>query len=69
MLLTIGLIFLILALADFVSHIHGPANKAPPCSPHDWYQLVDTEGKDQGLICAECKNTPSILAEEHVPNE
>ena len=69
MLLTIGLILLIFALADLVGRINGPAKSTPACSGHDCWELQDKEGKDLGLICATCKKTPTMILDEHVPND
>lgn len=65
----IGLIFLILALADTVGHINGPTKAPEQCSCHDWYQVVDTEGKDLHLICIKCSKTPAMISEEHGSDE
>ena len=66
MLGVVGVVFLVLAVADLVARMNGETKKPPGCDIHNWEEIVDDEDNHLNFICGQCKMTPSMIREEHL---
>ena len=67
------IVFMIVLLGVVVVHVLSnilgnlkdlETQQKPPHTLHDWYTIVDETGKDLGMVCIECKKTPTDLQRE-----
>lgn len=63
MIVLLGIV-LVHVLSNILTAAKDLETKKEPCKLHDWYTLVDQEGKDLGMLCMECKKTPVDLQRE-----
>jgi hypothetical protein len=59
----IVVILIVLLGVILVHRINAPkeSNEEPAqCKPHQWYTVIDEEGKEHGLICINCTMVPGI---------
>lgn len=60
-LVTVGVVLLVIAIADFVTLWMGKTPPPTECKMHDWFEVVDQEEKHLNFICGVCKKTPAMI--------